>query len=114
MKMSEREQNLMFRLSSFSHLCSLLGWRLAIRLTLRDITSAWKRYFYCSKGWHYLTARKQTLKISPENLTIKTEFLECLYCHWLFFPSVEEKRNYLAITGHNKKQFRKAILRLKK
>lgn len=96
--------------SSFLLCLSQLGLRAALWMAWFDFRIRLTRWLHCKRGYHRLINCKHSLEAKGEK--IETEYVRCILCEWCFFPSAEERRNYMAINGHKRDAYRNAIKRM--
>ncbi len=85
------------RLSNFFSSC--LSW---LRWEWFMLTLGWKgfsfeqaRKKYCNKGFHKMIRGKLSVHYGKKSCIV--EYLNCAFCNWKFFATVEDKRIYLKI-----------------
>jgi hypothetical protein len=102
--LSSRPSNL------FKTCLSELKWKLfmaeiAVKLRWWEAKEESIRKNHCTKGFHKLVRVVSSVSsLSCDGKTSSAEYLKCLYCDFIFFSTIKDKRTYLALTSSHRKR----------
>ena len=92
-----------------------VGWRLMWMIYKKAIIKKYHQITKCRRGWHKLMNSRlrveymQFIKTGKRTTKFKAEFLKCKYCDYLFFPSKEDKEQYLKYLRKKEREDKKLL-----
>lgn len=83
-------------------------WKVRFSIWKWDTFNIFYRNFFCKFGWHKNTIWKRTMEFDNK----KTQFtcLYCPVCHKMFFPSANQKKQYLKFKKEEKRSVKAWVM----
>jgi len=83
-------------------------WKLQRRLDWISFKESVAKFFYCNRGYHRFGGRCEST-MNHKKETITSTYIICNTCETCFFPTTQDKINYLRIKDQHKDQVKRML-----